>query len=106
MVWSQDRHFPLFSVTLYRAWRWARDLRVLLSKSSFAVALPPASEQAARQIEGRLWSMTCSCMWGTDWTRAVKLPTYKEGVQAFRVTDRLSDNDRAVLMGETRGAGV
>jgi len=41
------------------------------------------------------------CMWGTDWTRAVALLTYEEGVEAFRVTDRLSDSDRAVLMGET-----
>jgi predicted TIM-barrel fold metal-dependent hydrolase len=41
------------------------------------------------------------CMWGTDWTRAVALLTYKQGVDAFRVTDRLSDGDRAVLMGET-----
>jgi L-fuconolactonase len=41
------------------------------------------------------------CMWGTDWTRAVALLTYKQGVDAFRVTDRLSDSDRAVLMGET-----
>jgi L-fuconolactonase len=41
------------------------------------------------------------CMWGTDWTRAVALLTYKQGVEAFRVTDRLSDTDRAVLMGET-----
>ncbi|SJZ55398.1 Predicted metal-dependent hydrolase, TIM-barrel fold [Enhydrobacter aerosaccus] len=39
------------------------------------------------------------CMWGTDWTRAVALLTYKEGVEAFRVTDRLSDNDRLTLMG-------
>ena len=41
------------------------------------------------------------CMWGTDWTRAVGLLTYEQGVEAFRVTDRLSDSDRAVLMGET-----
>src|SRR5215468_107334 len=41
------------------------------------------------------------CMWGTDWTRAVALLTYKQGVDAFRVTDRLSDSDRAVLMGKT-----
>jgi L-fuconolactonase len=39
------------------------------------------------------------CMWGTDWTRAVGLLTYKEGVEAFRVTDRLSASDRAALMG-------
>lgn len=41
------------------------------------------------------------CMWGTDWTRAVGLLTYEQGVEAFRVTDRLSDTDRAALMGET-----
>ena len=41
------------------------------------------------------------CMWGTDWTRAVGLLTYKQGVDAFRVTDRLSDSDRAALMGGT-----
>jgi L-fuconolactonase len=41
------------------------------------------------------------CMWGTDWTRAVKVVTYREGVEAFRVTDRLSDSDKALLMGES-----
>ncbi len=41
------------------------------------------------------------CMWGTDWTRAVSLLTYAQGVDAFRVTDRLSDSERAALMGET-----
>jgi predicted TIM-barrel fold metal-dependent hydrolase len=41
------------------------------------------------------------CLWGTDWTRAVALLTYEYGVEAFRVTDRLSDSDRALLMGET-----
>jgi predicted TIM-barrel fold metal-dependent hydrolase len=41
------------------------------------------------------------CMWGTDWTRAVGVLTYQQGVEAFRVTDRLSDSDRAVLMGGT-----
>jgi L-fuconolactonase len=40
------------------------------------------------------------CMWGTDWTRAVGLLTYKQGVEAFRVTDRLSDSERALLMGQ------
>jgi L-fuconolactonase len=41
------------------------------------------------------------CMWGTDWTRAVGLLTYEQGVEAFRVTDRLSDSERTALMGET-----
>jgi predicted TIM-barrel fold metal-dependent hydrolase len=39
------------------------------------------------------------CMWGTDWTRAVGLLTYKQGVDAFRVTDRLSESDKSTLMG-------
>jgi predicted TIM-barrel fold metal-dependent hydrolase len=39
------------------------------------------------------------CLWGTDWTRAVGLLTYAQGVEAFRLTDRLSDSDRAMLMG-------
>jgi predicted TIM-barrel fold metal-dependent hydrolase len=41
------------------------------------------------------------CMWGTDWTRATGLLTYEQGVEAFRVTDRLSDSDRETLMGGT-----
>jgi predicted TIM-barrel fold metal-dependent hydrolase len=41
------------------------------------------------------------CIWGTDWTRAVNLLTYAEGVEPFRLTDRLSDGDRATLMGGT-----
>ena len=39
------------------------------------------------------------CLWGTDWTRAVNLLTYEQGVEAFRVADELSDSERAVLMG-------
>lgn len=41
------------------------------------------------------------CLWGTDWTRAVAFLTYAQGVDAFRVTDRLSAGDRATLMGGT-----
>ena len=41
------------------------------------------------------------CMWGTDWTRAVGLLTYQQGVDAFRDTDRLSAADKAKLMGGT-----
>lgn len=39
------------------------------------------------------------CLWGTDWTRAVNVLTYEQGVEAFKVTDRLSDSDRSALMG-------
>ena len=41
------------------------------------------------------------CMWGTDWTRAVNLLTYEQGVEPFRRTGRISDGDRAALMGGT-----
>ena len=41
------------------------------------------------------------CLWGTDWTRAVRVLTYEQGVEAFRVTDSLSDSERAALMGGT-----
>ena len=41
------------------------------------------------------------CLWGTDWTRAVRLLTYEQGVEAFRVNEKLSDSDRATLMGGT-----
>jgi L-fuconolactonase len=41
------------------------------------------------------------CMWGTDWTRAVALLTYSQAVEAFRITKRLSDGERAKLMGTT-----
>ncbi|HJL61460.1 MAG TPA: amidohydrolase family protein [Pseudomonadales bacterium] len=39
------------------------------------------------------------CLWGTDWTRAVELLTYEQGVEAFRLTDQLSDSERDMLMG-------
>ena len=41
------------------------------------------------------------CLWGTDWTRATGLLTYQQGVEAFRVSDRLSASDRAKLMGDS-----
>ena len=41
------------------------------------------------------------CLWGTDWTRAVRLLTYEQGVEAFRVTDQLTDSERTALMGGT-----
>jgi L-fuconolactonase len=38
---------------------------------------------------------------GHDWTRATALLTYEQGVDAFRVTNRLSETDLAALMGDT-----
>ena len=39
------------------------------------------------------------CLWGTDWTRAVQVLTYQQGVDAFKVTDRLTRTEREALMG-------
>ena len=39
------------------------------------------------------------CLWGTDWTRAVALLSYAEGVDAFRQMSFISKSDRAMLMG-------
>ena len=41
------------------------------------------------------------CLWGTDWTRAVNLLSFAQGVEAFRVTDRISESDKVKLMGVT-----
>ena len=38
-------------------------------------------------------------MWGTDWTRASDVLNYEQGVESFRVTDALSESERATLMG-------
>ena len=39
------------------------------------------------------------CLWGTDWTRANAVVNYEQAVKPFLETDRLSDSERAMLMG-------
>jgi predicted TIM-barrel fold metal-dependent hydrolase len=39
------------------------------------------------------------CLWGTDWTRAFAVVNYEQAVEPFRLTDRLSAGERAILMG-------
>jgi L-fuconolactonase len=39
------------------------------------------------------------CLWGTDWTRAFAVINYEQAVEPFKMTDRLSASDRAMLMG-------
>ena len=39
------------------------------------------------------------CLWGTDWTRAFAVVNYEQAVVPFLKTDRLSDTERAMLMG-------
>ena len=39
------------------------------------------------------------CLWGTDWTRAFAVVNYAQAVEPFLKTDRLSADERAMLMG-------
>jgi predicted TIM-barrel fold metal-dependent hydrolase len=39
------------------------------------------------------------CIWGTDWTRAVALLTYEQGVRVFLETELLSEAECGLLMG-------
>lgn len=41
------------------------------------------------------------CMWGTDWTRAINVVSYQQGVDPFKLTDRLTETEREALMGGT-----
>ena len=40
------------------------------------------------------------CLWGTDWTRAFACVNYEQATQPFLETKRLSNSERAMLMGE------
>ena len=39
------------------------------------------------------------CLWGTDWTRAFAVVNYENAVRPFVETKRLSESERAMLMG-------
>jgi L-fuconolactonase len=39
------------------------------------------------------------CLWGTDWTRAFAVVNYEQAVKPFLETKRLTDGERAMLMG-------
>lgn len=39
------------------------------------------------------------CLWGTDWTRTYYIVDYEHSVRPFRLTDRLLESERAMLMG-------
>jgi predicted TIM-barrel fold metal-dependent hydrolase len=44
------------------------------------------------------WGMD-RCLWGTDWTRASAVVNYEQSVEPFLKTNRISDSERAMLMG-------
>ncbi len=90
-------------------WRWRRTpiSRVKISGAGDALA--------HEAFHADIWDPLClardafgfeRCLWGTDWTRAINLLTYRQGVEAFRVTDRLSDSDRAMLTGGALQEGL
>ena len=56
----------------------------------------PESGTAARIFDA--WGFE-RCLWGTDWTRAFAVVNYEQAVEPFLRTDRLSDTERAMLMG-------
>ncbi|MGH6671562.1 MAG: amidohydrolase family protein [Xanthobacteraceae bacterium] len=65
-----------------------------LSKAPFP--FPDIWDPLARVFD--TWGID-RCLWGTDWTRGYAVVSYEEGVKPFVMTDRLSDSDRAMLMG-------
>jgi len=65
-----------------------------LSKETFP--FPDIWDPLARVFDA--WGLD-RCLWGTDWTRAFAVVNYEQSVQSFRLNDRLSDSERATLMG-------
>jgi L-fuconolactonase len=57
---------------------------------------PDIWEPLARVFDA--WGLD-RCLWGTDWTRTAAVVNYEQAVESFRQTARLSDAERAVLMG-------
>ncbi|MBA2398111.1 MAG: amidohydrolase [Bradyrhizobium sp.] len=57
---------------------------------------PDIWEPLARVFDA--WGLD-RCLWGTDWTRAFAVVNYEQAVTPFLKTDRLSDTERAMLMG-------
>jgi L-fuconolactonase len=65
-----------------------------LSKEPYP--FPDISDPLARVFDA--WGFE-RCLWGTDWTRAFAVVNYEHAVEPFRLTDRLSESERAMLMG-------
>ena len=61
-----------------------------------AVSFPDIWDPLARVFDA--WGFD-RCLWGTDWTRAFAVVNYEQAVEPFLKTSRLSDSERAMLMG-------
>jgi predicted TIM-barrel fold metal-dependent hydrolase len=57
---------------------------------------PDIWDPLARIFDG--WGFD-RCLWGTDWTRAFAVVNYEQAVKPFLETKRISDSERAMLMG-------
>src|SRR5207248_2959381 len=59
-------------------------------------AFPDIWDPLARVFEA--WGFE-RCLWGTDWTRAFAVVNYEQALEPFLRTERLSESERAMLMG-------
>lgn len=64
--------------------------------SHFRYPYPDIWDPLARVFD--TWGLD-RCLWGTDWTRAFAVVNYKQAVEPFRLTDLLTESERATLMG-------
>jgi L-fuconolactonase len=65
-----------------------------LSRESYP--FPDIWDPLARVFDA--WGLD-RCLWGTDWTRAFAVVNYEQAVEPFLKAARLSDTERATLMG-------
>jgi len=92
-------------------WAELRQVLTLARQPNVAIKITGACTLSRQPFPyNDIWDPVCRvidafgidrCMWGTDWTRAVKFLTYAQGVDAFRLTGRISESDKAALMGGT-----
>ena len=102
---------PFFPPRLEAPWEDLTQVLALAEKPNVAIKITGACTLSAEDFPfADIWDPLARifdaygvdrCLWGTDWTRATNLITYNDGVEPFRVTDRLSESDRATLMGGT-----
>ena len=64
--------------------------------SNMGYPFPDIWDPLARVFDA--WGLD-RCLWGTDWTRAFAVVDYEQAVEPFRLTDRLTESERATLMG-------
>ena len=64
--------------------------------SNMSYPFPDIWDPLARVFDA--WGLD-RCLWGTDWTRAFAVVDYEQAVEPFRLTDRLTESERATLMG-------